>query len=110
MLIDFLVAMAAGMAGALLLFFFEAARGFSPAQSSLLLLIYFIAGLVAAPGWVALSRRYGKHSALMLSLIIYAVFQGSLLFLPRRTWAILEAIRPMVWLVASTTYLSLIHI
>nr|WP_166430566.1 MFS transporter [Polymorphobacter arshaanensis] len=88
MVIDFLVALAAGMAGALLMFFFEAARGFTPAQSSLLLLIYFIAGLLAAPVWVALSRRIGKHRTLMLSLIIYALFQASLLFLPRGTFTL----------------------
>jgi len=87
MVIDFLVAMAAGMAGALLLFFFESGRGFTPAQSSLLLLIYFIAGLIAAPGWVALSKRIGKHRALMLSLIVYATLQASLLFLPKASFA-----------------------
>ena len=91
MLLDFLAAIAAGMAGALLLFFFEAARGFSPAEASLLLLIYFIAGLAAAPFWIWLSGRTSKHVALTAALAIYATFQTSLLFLPQGTFLMTAA-------------------
>lgn len=82
MLVDMLASMALGLAGALLLFFFESARGFNSADSSLLLLIYFVAGLCGAPFWIWLARRTSKHNALKWSLFVYAVFQGALLFLP----------------------------
>jgi glycoside/pentoside/hexuronide:cation symporter, GPH family len=88
MLVDLLASMAAGMAGALLLFFLQCTRGFSTADASLLLLLYFVAGLVVAPFWVRLARRTSKHNALKWSLMIYTVLQLSLLALPREGFAV----------------------
>jgi len=41
----------------------------APAQAPLLLLIYFLAGVVATPAWVAFSRRIGKHRAWAISML-----------------------------------------
>jgi GPH family glycoside/pentoside/hexuronide:cation symporter len=35
----------------------------TPAWTGPLLLLYFLAGIAAVPGWLALSRRFGKHRA-----------------------------------------------
>ncbi len=88
LLAELLACLAPGLSGALLLFFFEAARGYSPALSSTLLLFYFAAGLVAGPGWVWLSRRISKHRALFWSLVIYAVLQTATMLIPRDHFAL----------------------
>ena len=41
----------------------------APAQAPLLLLLYFAAGVLATPAWVALSRRTGKHRAWAISML-----------------------------------------
>jgi Na+/melibiose symporter-like transporter len=86
MLVDLLAGLAAGIAGALLMFYFQAVRGFSGEQAGLLLLIYFCAGLAAAPFWIWLSRKTSKHRTLMISLVIYGVMQACLLILPSGTF------------------------
>jgi GPH family glycoside/pentoside/hexuronide:cation symporter len=88
LLVDILAALAPGLSGALLLFFFEAARGYPPAQSSTLLLFYFAAGMVSAPVWVRIARRYSKHRAILWALIAYAVFQTCTLLIPAHNFAL----------------------
>ncbi|WP_426167202.1 MFS transporter [Sandarakinorhabdus sp. DWP1-3-1] len=88
LLADLLSSLAPGLSGALLLFFFEAARGYPPAQASTLLLFYFAAGLVAAPFWVRIARRYSKHRAITWALLIYAVLQTATMLIPREQFAI----------------------
>lgn len=83
LIVDLLANLAPGIAGALLLFFFEAARGYSPAQASLLLIPYFLSGLIAAPAWMALARRTSKHHAILWAIGIYMLFQSGTVFIPR---------------------------
>lgn len=83
LLVDLLASLAPGLSGALLLFFLEAARGYSPAQASTLLLFYFAAGLIAAPVWVRIARRISKHRAVFWSLIAYAALQIGTMLIPR---------------------------
>jgi Na+/melibiose symporter-like transporter len=40
-----------------------------PDAAGPLLLVYFVSGLVAVPGWLALSRRIGKHRAWQASML-----------------------------------------
>ena len=82
LLIDILASLGGGLTGALFLFFFEAARGYSSAVASSLLLFYFAAGMLAAPFWVRLAGRFGKHQALALALVGCAVFQTGILLIP----------------------------
>ena len=82
LLIDLLASLAPGLAGALLLFFFEAARGYPSGQASTLLLFYFAAGMLAAPFWVRLAKRVSKHRAVMFSLFAYTVLHVCTVMLP----------------------------
>ena len=88
LLVDILASLAPGLSGALLLFFFEAARGYPPAQASTLLLFYFAAGLFAAPVWVRIARRYSKHRAIFWALLAYAVMQTCTMLIPRENFGL----------------------
>jgi len=81
-LLDILTSVAPGITGAMFLFYFEHRLGFAAREASLLLLIYFVAGFAAAPLWIALARRIGKHRALAAAALSYAVFQAALSLLP----------------------------
>ncbi len=80
--LDILTSMAPGITGAMFLFYFEHRLGFAAREASLLLLVYFAAGFTAAPLWIALSRRIGKHRALAAAALAYATFQLGLSLLP----------------------------
>lgn len=79
---DLLLCMAPGITGALFQFFFVAARGYTPAEASTLLLIYFVAGLAAAPLWIRAAARFGKHRATAAAALWLAVTQAALPLLP----------------------------
>ena len=81
-LLDVLTSVAPGITGAMFLFYFEHRLGFAAREASLLLLVYFVAGFAAAPLWIALARRIGKHRALAAAGISYACFHFSLSMLP----------------------------
>ena len=83
-----LLASAPGINGAVFLFFFRQSRGFSPADSSLLLLIYFVGGFAGAPVWSWASKALGKHKAMMVGCAYYAVFQALALAIPKGSLAV----------------------
>lgn len=87
-LLDVLTSVAPGITGAMFLFYFEHRLGFDAREASLLLLVYFVAGFAAAPLWIALARRIGKHRALAAAGISYACFHFSLSMLPPAGYAI----------------------
>ena len=82
MLIDLLASLPPGFGGALLVFFFEAARGFSVNEARLLLLFYFAAGLIGAPLWGWVARRTSKHMAVAWAIGSYAVLHMGLVLAP----------------------------
>lgn len=86
--LDILTSIAPGITGAMFLFYFEHRLGFDGAQASLLLLIYFAAGFAAAPLWIGLAKRAGKHRALTIAALCYAAFHFSLSLLPPAGFAI----------------------
>lgn len=69
---DLMLGIARGVVGALFFYFFEAVQGFARAETSILLLVYFVAGLAGAPVWSALAVRLGKHAALILACVYFA--------------------------------------
>jgi Na+/melibiose symporter-like transporter len=79
---DLALGLAAGMAGAMLLFFFRDTKGFAAADTGVFLLFYFIAGLIGAVVWTRIAFRIGKHKALAAAAIFYAVGQAALLLIP----------------------------
>jgi GPH family glycoside/pentoside/hexuronide:cation symporter len=74
-----LIATAPGITGAIFLFFFRQARGFSAADTNILLLVYFIGGFVGAPIWSKLGKRLGKHRGMLVSCAYYAAMQATAL-------------------------------
>ncbi len=82
LLIDLFASLAPGFGGALLIFFFESARGVPVEQARLLLLFYFAAGLIGAPLWGWVARRTSKHQAVMWSIGSYALLHAMLVLLP----------------------------
>jgi glycoside/pentoside/hexuronide:cation symporter, GPH family len=85
---DLLLAIASGMTGAMFLFFFRDAMGFSTSQANLLMLIYFLGGLVGAPILAKLAGRFGKHRVLAATAVYIAASQAGLLLLPPHMMAI----------------------
>ena len=77
----FLNGIANGLPATLFLLFVEHVLQ-SKAYSGLLLFIYFLCGIAAVPGWLWLSRRYGKHKVwvgamlLACSVFIWVPFLG----------------------------------
>lgn len=88
LLVDVLASMAPGLTGAMFVFFFEAARGYSSAESSTLLLFYFGAGMLAAPVWARIARRLSKHRTIVWALLMYCVFQFGVLSIPGQSFAL----------------------
>jgi Na+/melibiose symporter-like transporter len=74
---DFLIGLSFGMTGALFVFFFTKAKGFSESFTNYGLLAYFIGGVIGGPLWTLLSHRVNKHSALMCAC--FAATAGLLL-------------------------------
>jgi GPH family glycoside/pentoside/hexuronide:cation symporter len=83
LIVDFLVGTGPAITGALFFFFFVRAKGFEKSTASLLLLIYFVGGLVGAPIWTWLSYRIGKHRALAISSLFYAAVTLASLLIPK---------------------------
>jgi Na+/melibiose symporter-like transporter len=82
MAIDLIDSTSAGARGAMFFFFARIALGL-PNWSGLLLLIYFVTGCLAIPFWIALSRRIGKHRALLVSYSYGFCVAPMLFFLPK---------------------------
>lgn len=80
---DLLIGTGPAITGALFFFFFGRVKGFTHAEASLLLLIYFIGGLVGAPLWTWLSYKISKHRALAVSGIVYAALTLCSLLIPQ---------------------------
>lgn len=74
--------LANGMAATLFVLF--VGQGLAlPEQSDLLLLVYFLAGILGVPVWLAASRRLGKHRAWVAAMLANAAaFSGVLLLDP----------------------------
>lgn len=81
MLIDFLESLNQGSRGVTFLYFVGYALVL-PKAGSVLLLGYFLSGLIFAPAWIALSRRIGKHKALNCAYVYGIVLGPSLFFIP----------------------------
>ncbi len=80
---DFCLALGPGWMSAMYLFYFHDARGFTLANSSKLLGIYIIAGVVGAGVLSWLATRIGKHRTLMLAASGYSIGLVGLTLLPK---------------------------
>ena len=78
MLADFLILFAAGARGGLFVFFAGYVLG-RPEVGAALFLFQFVFGVVSAPIWQAISRRIGKHGALLWAEGLQAAINFALL-------------------------------
>lgn len=83
LLADLLVSLAPGATGAMFRFFFEQALDYTSAESGILLLAYFVAGLLGVPLWVRLAGRVGKPRASAIAAGVYALFHLAVAFMPK---------------------------
>ncbi len=82
MAVDLLESTNQGARGALFLYFATLALAL-PRFGGTLLLVYFLSGVVFTPLWIMLSRRIGKHRAL-ITAFVYGILTGLLiLFIPK---------------------------
>lgn len=80
-LVDLISSTNGGAIGAMFFFFARYALGV-PEWAGTLLLIYFVTGCICIPFWIWLSRRIGKHQALMASFGFSFVTTPLLFFVP----------------------------
>jgi glycoside/pentoside/hexuronide:cation symporter, GPH family len=80
---DLALGMGPGWMAALYLFYSRDFMGLTSGQANILLLIYIVAGIAGAPSLAWLSTRIGKHRAVMVAAVIYALLLCSLPFLPK---------------------------
>ena len=86
---DFFVATGQGIRGALFVFFVSAYMGL-PKWASLLFLLQFVFGIFAAPLWLRIGYRFGKHQTVVLGEITQIVINLGLLFIvPGDFWPLL---------------------
>lgn len=70
------------LAGTLLFFYFDAVKGIDRSLAGLALILYFLGALVGAPIWTRLANRLGKHRALTIGGVAWALAQMSVLIAP----------------------------
>jgi Na+/melibiose symporter-like transporter len=73
LLCDLLLMFGSGVTGGLFLFYFDAVKG-------------FIAGLIGAPLWTLIARRWGKHVSLICACLYAAVSQPLIMYLPENNF------------------------
>lgn len=90
---DILLGTGPVIAGTLFFFYFEAIRSWDRSEAGLLLLLYFIGALLGAPLWGRLGQTIGKHRALAIAAVAYAIAQVSVLIAPEGlVWGIVTMI------------------
>jgi Na+/melibiose symporter-like transporter len=90
-LADLFLTLGPGTTAPMYIFFFHEAKKFSLAEVPLLLIFYVGAGVVGAPLWGRLATRIGKHKAVQIACVAYAITQTTLMALPAGEFALTAA-------------------
>ncbi len=80
---DLFISLGTATSSTLFLFFWRSARGYTDAETNFVIIMYFLAALVAVPLWVRLVRHIGKHKAFILSGMGYVLVMPAMVFVPR---------------------------
>jgi glycoside/pentoside/hexuronide:cation symporter, GPH family len=80
---DLFVSLGTGTSSVLFLFFWNAARGYTTAQTGVIILVYYFAAVVSVPAWIGVVRRVGKQRAFLLSSMGFVVIMPVMAFMPR---------------------------
>lgn len=78
--VDLLIAVPSAVRGVLFVFFVEQVVR-SPEWTSIILVSYFLAGVIAVPPWVFISKRIGKHRAVALAVALHLTITIGYLFI-----------------------------
>jgi GPH family glycoside/pentoside/hexuronide:cation symporter len=81
-LADLLLTLGANTTAPMYVFFFHTAKGFEISQVSYLLIPYIGAGIFGAPIWSHIADRFGKHRAIQIACVGYAITQSVLMAIP----------------------------
>jgi GPH family glycoside/pentoside/hexuronide:cation symporter len=81
-LADLFLTLGPGTTAPMYIFFFHEAKKFSLHNVPLLLIFYTGAGIVGSPLWGRLATRIGKHRAVQIAVVLYAVTQAALMAMP----------------------------
>ncbi len=89
---DLFMGLAPGVMSALFFYFFEQTKGLVRGQTNIAMLLYFVAGIVGAPIWVFVSKRYGKHGTLIGSSLLFALLYAVTYFAPKGNFPVCAAL------------------
>jgi len=81
-LADLFLTLGPGTTAPMYIFFFHEAKKFTLTEVPLLLIFYTGAGIFGAPLWGRLAQRIGKHRAVQIACVFYAITQGVLMAMP----------------------------
>jgi GPH family glycoside/pentoside/hexuronide:cation symporter len=82
-LADLVLTLGPGTTGPIYVYFFHDAKGFVDADVGFLLIFYIGAGILGAPFWGRLARRFGKHRTVQIACVFYGITQTILMALPK---------------------------
>lgn len=82
-LADLALTLGPGTTGPLYVYYFHDAKGFTIPSVSFLLIAYIGSGILGAPFWGRVSRRFGKHRTVQIACVAYSITQATLMALPR---------------------------
>jgi Na+/melibiose symporter-like transporter len=87
-LADLFLTLGPGTTAPIYIFFFHEAKLFSLIQVPILLIPYTGAGVIGAPFWGWVAQKVGKHRAVQIACLAYAITQTILMALPAGQFAI----------------------
>ncbi len=86
---DLLFGLAPGITAALALFYFASVKHLGAFESKVLIFCYFAAGLVGASFWTWIATKIGKHKAMALAGVMFAVFYVAVFLAPAGNFILL---------------------
>ena len=82
-LADLVLTLGPGTTGPIYVYFFHDAKGFVDRDVGFLLIFYIGAGILGAPFWGRIARRFGKHRTVQIACVCYGITQTILMALPK---------------------------
>ena len=82
-LADLVLTLGPGTTGPIYVYFFHDAKGFVDKDVGFLLIFYIGAGILGAPFWGRVARRFGKHRTVQIACVCYGMTQTILMALPK---------------------------
>ena len=82
-LADLVLTLGPGTTAPIYVYFFHDAKGFVDADVGFLLIFYIGAGILGAPVWGRVARRFGKHRTVQIACVFYGITQTILMALPK---------------------------